>query len=549
MFKVDGDNFFKNNVFSWSSWSADVLQSPEEVYHVFNGLNILGKRIKTIKAVGYGYNLDEVHIEEFIYRYSIDHGKSPKNGKGSIDPSWYDDSIPFPVWMEIDEPVIIVFDNGDRLEIDFSEGSSVRISKNCIPFNIEAGINVKNFFADKLFTRCIGETLIGIEVKRVSYPGFFTGSHGIAFQKNQNEYIENVSLLLTGGLKIIFNAFYDYGHVSLANLLGEPVNISLGDLRQALFFKWESTPENNNELSSGNAICEQQGAYTEERAEDEDTENTFYGEHFEALGEVWSALLGDAEKITTYLSEAIVKGKKTDQKTIVHNGEKIEVIMLHYPADGLIKIGILLVKSKNDDSWIFYSSFPIFNGLSNLLSITGAHTWKNGVEGSVAAERAGGPPVTFFNPYYFKELEILVPDTEATISLSALAFCIRQAEVNEFTVDKGAFYELKLKEFLDENPDKTQEDFKPPIISMRGSRVLLPSKYACEWKYRCSIEALCQFSFLDTVIYQLTVTFVGDDDYEIKGHIYASQHVLENYVPKVGDDIEGILWMSGYLAP
>lgn len=43
----------------------------------------------------------------------------------------------------IDEPVLIVFDDGDVLGISFDEGSSVRMELNTIPVTIEPGTNQK----------------------------------------------------------------------------------------------------------------------------------------------------------------------------------------------------------------------------------------------------------------------------------------------------------------------------------------------------------------------------------------------------------------------
>ena len=56
LIKSNSNNQFENNVFSWQTWSADILQKPEEVRTVFEQLNVTGKKIVDIKPVGYGYN-------------------------------------------------------------------------------------------------------------------------------------------------------------------------------------------------------------------------------------------------------------------------------------------------------------------------------------------------------------------------------------------------------------------------------------------------------------------------------------------------------------
>jgi hypothetical protein len=280
-----------------------------------------------------------------------------------------------------------------------------------------------------------------------------------------------------------------------------------------------------------------------------DEENDFFGEHSETLGDIWDAVLGDSEKMTPLLSEAIAKGEKTDQVMLLRNEEEIEVTMLQYPNNGLIKVGMLLVKTKADESWIFYSAYPILDGIRNPLTINAIHTWKNGVEGVVSAERTpDGPPVTFFDPFYFKEQKQLTPETDQNITLAALALSIRQTIMNEFVVKEGAFYEDRLKEFLEKNPDKSKNDFSPPEISLRGARILFPTQYVCEWEYRCNVTGCAQLTYFGTKFYRMEVIFVGEDDADIKGIIYASEHVVNGYKPRAGHDIEGVLWMTGHIA-
>ena len=56
MLKVNGINVFENNEFSWHAWSADVLQTPQEVYDAFDALGVVGKKIVSIRAIGLDYN-------------------------------------------------------------------------------------------------------------------------------------------------------------------------------------------------------------------------------------------------------------------------------------------------------------------------------------------------------------------------------------------------------------------------------------------------------------------------------------------------------------
>jgi hypothetical protein len=286
----------------------------------------------------------------------------------------------------------------------------------------------------------------------------------------------------------------------------------------------------------------------EEAVADGKLRDIFYGKHAETLGDVWNAILGDSEKVSPWINETVAKGGKTSPTTVIHDGKEIEAVLMHYPNEGLAKMGVLYAKAQADESWSLYSAFPIFAGIGNSLSISGVHTWGNGIEGVVAASKAGGPPAVFFDPFYFKEMDKFLPGAELKVSLSALAFRIGKAEATELPVHGGEFYETKLKEFLDANPEKSKDDFEPPKLKFQGSRILMPTQYVCEWFFRCPVSDCVQFSFLNTIFYRLTVIFAGVDDSEMSGYIYASEHVLKDYVPQAGDDVEGILWMTGWLA-
>jgi hypothetical protein len=205
MLKGPGNDIFENDIFDWYSWSADILQSPEEARNRFNSLNLRGKIISDITSVGYAYNLEEYRLAENCHRFA-----------------------------EIDHPMVISFDDGDRLEIEFSEGSSVRISKNCLPKGIKPSIIFKNFDAARLFSPCLGQELVDIEVTTTDTYPEFTGSFGMTLDEEKSDYIETVILLLSHGLKLKFEAFYDYGWVTATDEMGAPLKINFKDLKQAL---------------------------------------------------------------------------------------------------------------------------------------------------------------------------------------------------------------------------------------------------------------------------------------------------------------------------
>lgn len=224
--KVGGNNEFTDNTYSWHSWSPDVLQSPEEVYAAFEACNFVGRRISGFKAVSLAYNLREELIEETVYRYACDLSPEELNG---VDPhDWHDPAMPHPCIVELDEPFIIIFEGGDRLDMDFSEASSVRMGKNTIPLDVRPGINYNNFHAERFFSCCIGESLLGIHVEVTPELRNFTGSYGMDIDENRDNYIASLDLLLSSGKRLVFKPFFDYSEVWAEDATGKMLTIGLG---------------------------------------------------------------------------------------------------------------------------------------------------------------------------------------------------------------------------------------------------------------------------------------------------------------------------------
>ena len=298
------------------------------------------------------------------------------------------------------------------------------------------------------------------------------------------------------------------------------------------------------ELDESSLPCKEQP----EAAEGDDDD--FMGaEHFEGMGNAWSALLGENGSITDILPTVIAQGKPIPVCRASDNASQTDVLLMLYPKENSVRTGALLVTSAENKNWELCSAYPLLEGMPTALTINKTHTWGNGVEGVVAAHlHEEGPPISFFAPFYLRDFADLPPRADKVVNLAALAFSLRQAEPQEFSVREGPFYENRLQAFLEENPERTKTDFTPPVVSFCGAKILLPSGYSTEWQFRCPVLAVEEVLFMDIKVYKLTVDFIGMDDDVMSGYLYASERILNGYVPEVGHDVEGGLWMTGTIA-
>ena len=278
-------------------------------------------------------------------------------------------------------------------------------------------------------------------------------------------------------------------------------------------------------------------------------DDAFMAAHFEGLGDIWEALLGQKSRLAECLASTAREGKCYERCAVHFRDGGSTVMLVQYPDNGRdIRSGMLLAVPAAGDKTVMVSCFPMMQGLPNPLHIRKAHTWTNNIEGVVAAEHAhDGPPVSFFAPFFFRDKSLFAPGAEVSVSLAALAFSCRKAAMQRFSVDEGPLYEQELQRFLEENPKKSEADFTAPVVSMEGARILLPQPYACEWQYRCPVLAVAQTDFLGLPVYKLHVIFVGVDEDSLAGYLYVPERLLEGYKPQPGDDIEGTLWMTGML--
>ena len=216
MIPSKGNNQFKDNMFDFWTWSAPILQTAEEVTAFVHEQKLIGRTIKDIQAVGYGYDWS------YDYFYNIIKAIYKKDRKAL-------ESMDFPCSIEIDEPLLILFEDGDILGIDYSDGSSIRMEMNTLPWDLRPGTNRKNFHADRLFRDILGSRISNIMIASSITQPEFTGSHGLELAE-QTSYLDSVSFLCQKNRQVDnapdpllgfkFESWFDYGCVSLERKSG-----------------------------------------------------------------------------------------------------------------------------------------------------------------------------------------------------------------------------------------------------------------------------------------------------------------------------------------
>ena len=233
----EGKNNFKNNEFTFWEWSAPILQTHDEVTAKIKELKLQGRKIKNFYSVGMGYNWTDDTIGSAIYNVL----------EGMINEKQISSKGPFPFlphgvyisrYVEIDEPFLIEFEDGDVLGIDYSEGSSVRLEMNTIPKDIHYGTNRQTFHPNVLFDSLIGREIVAVEVTTSTECDDFTWSHGLDIDE-QDAYITKIAIVCKKDRdwereKLEFSSFFDYGVVALTDGAGSIITIHAPDIKDVV---------------------------------------------------------------------------------------------------------------------------------------------------------------------------------------------------------------------------------------------------------------------------------------------------------------------------
>ncbi|MBQ8636698.1 MAG: hypothetical protein IJ423_01730 [Clostridia bacterium] len=213
---------FSDYTFSGNEWSAPTLKYAAEIEKELEKMQLVGRQIKNMKMIGLSYYLTRDCIESAAYNMLSNLPEDERQ-----DMSNYKNISPdmgFSRCSKIDEPFLIEFDDGDVFEIDTPQDMCYRFSMNCIPWHIDAGTNLPNADANKIFSVCIGKKIVEIEV--CEYTDGFEAGKG---------FVSRIVLWLENDIGLCIHPVFDYCRISCIDKNNEDVFITFKDLKDALF--------------------------------------------------------------------------------------------------------------------------------------------------------------------------------------------------------------------------------------------------------------------------------------------------------------------------
>lgn len=209
---------------------------------------------------------------------------------------------------------------------------------------------------------------------------------------------------------------------------------------------------------------------------------------------------------------------------------------------------ILVVSDSAEGGHYLFSAYPVaLAGIAHRVRIVKAESWQHGIEGWIHATATGeGIPLSFFDSMFFMGSDALRPGAEADYLLAGLAYWLRPIRMRKFEISEGPLWAMERQRRLREG-EPAEQAGRPADIHMTGAAVFLPceGEQCDEARFQGVIEAVEAFEHDGQAIYRMEIVVVRPGDEEFRLPVFASERVLDGYVPRLGEDVEGLMWLQG----
>ena len=283
-----------------------------------------------------------------------------------------------------------------------------------------------------------------------------------------------------------------------------------------------------------------------------DKNEYFKGTHDPNYGDKWTALLGNTNSI---LEDIAPKTLRESHCITIDEYDDTKYMIQIYTETSPICIVYISEMIEAEKRLSLVSAYPQLAGQKNRVQLKNTYAWDIKSEGEMAGKLIDVDNemiINFHNTLFFNDINDFKEDDIKTVSLAGLAYNISKLEEHEFPIDNGNVYKHFLEEFLKENPDKTEADFESPVcqVSADSLRVFNPTDYTCEYSGVGQIKDIEYTTFFDTKVLIMNVEFANSDNQKpFCCNVYATESVLGDYMPTVGDGIVTTMWLTGYFEP
>lgn len=270
------------------------------------------------------------------------------------------------------------------------------------------------------------------------------------------------------------------------------------------------------------------------------------------LGSHWVSFVEETDEIVARLPAML------EQATVQHGYSSLMSRAKPMPAgwpDGHLLTwpqsptrAISMVIAVEDTRNVLASMFPFFGeGIQHTVTLREVRVWEGGLEGQIRGT-LGPSSIDFFDTRFVIDRAQYVAGQQYDFILAGIAYTAGPAQQQDFKIDQNpevvAWMNRDLKE--GEQPHERQM-----TINMAGAAILLPIG---EWdiddySFHGPVKQVREFKdWLGQSGWRLLTTVMRDEDQDIDLDIIVTGRAWTGEAPpRVGQDIEGNLWLQGHL--
>ena len=270
-------------------------------------------------------------------------------------------------------------------------------------------------------------------------------------------------------------------------------------------------------------------------------------------GDHWETLYSAEDYVQSKISRDIQEGQfvgSADCMDVEGGTDRPEQVMcLRWGTDRLAN-QILVVSNSARQSNFLFSGYPIaLDGTQTEVTISKAEPWEYGIEGWVHGYvTSEGASICFFDTMYFAGTAGLKEGDVVSYQVAGLAYWLRPIQLRSFEVREGGMWEVEKQRRLDEG-ESLKEASRPVEVHMTGAAIFLPhgsdGDARDDAQFQGVIESIDTFEHDGQKVYRLEMVLMRPGDEEFRIPVYASERALDGYEPRLGEDVEGVMWVQG----
>lgn len=172
------------------------------------------------------------------------------------------------------------------------------------------------------------------------------------------------------------------------------------------------------------------------------------------------------------------------------------------------------------------------------------------MEAFITEYQEEGAVLTFFDPLYFKNKSRYKVGREYEFSLAGLGYQINSAEGKTIELPEREDSKFLRKQLA--GSEEKAENFESIKLNLEGMAAIFPTgESEDEYGFSGPVKEVGAFEFRNTEFYRFKITIARtmDSEQDLDINVYFRKSLFENRVlPQRGENIEGAIWLQGYLA-